>query len=250
MVNLGVRLISQLIPPGVVPAAHGLLTLLQVNGPAEKSVGQVLGKSLMAYAGPTRVVGIMGGLEDSPNKAPNAGNPTQDLVKSIQDALPDDHPVDQNTPNVYGSANGAPVTGDPNRPNAPGGLKTTPSEPAAKIAEKELAIIRQGVANLKDGEVYHLVLVGTSWGADKAIEVVNELARLLRNDPQLASLYSLDKIQMHLVTLDAIGRFGSNPSQAKLEAKLASWANIRQDKDEGWFWAPRTSSVTAFGFRR
>lgn len=91
--------------------------------------------------------------------------------------------------------------------------------------------------NLKD-PAYRVLIVGHSWGGDKAIEVANELGALLHDDAGLSSLYDGDEIQIHLVTLDAIARRSAGKADAEIDkyhgVHVASWLNLNQSTDTGF----------------
>ena len=137
-------------------------------------------------------------------------------------------------PQIYGSSDGAPILGS----------ATFTSKSAAEIAQEQFRLIEKTVGNgngLKATEEYRLLLIGHSWGADKAVEVANLLGQYFRFDPVLGPLYAKDKIQIHLVTLDAIGQRkdfppGSTASQRIVwsNVRIASWLNISQTGDTGF----------------
>jgi hypothetical protein len=140
---------------------------------------------------------------------------------------------------IYGSSDENPIIGSDGSVH-----RTLPSKSAYEIAEEQFALIQKTIgadgSKLKQGDVYRLLLVGHSWGGDKAIEVANILGTMLACDPDLAPLYEkgTDKIQIHLITLDAIEQGTKNPSTRKIDAgngvHVASWLNLKQSTDTGF----------------
>ncbi|HET6878692.1 MAG TPA: hypothetical protein VFI31_00885 [Pirellulales bacterium] len=140
---------------------------------------------------------------------------------------------------IYGSSDENPIVGSDGSVH-----ETLPSKSAYEIAEEQFALIQKTIGadgkKLKDGQVYRVLLVGHSWGGDKAIEVANILGTMLACDPDLGPLYEKgeDKIQIHLITLDAIEQGTAKPSSRKIDkgngVHVASWLNLRQTTDTGF----------------
>lgn len=68
-------------------------------------------------------------------------------------------------PQIYGSSDGVAI----------GGFATFPSKSAEDIAQEQFRLIEKTFADGKVGadEQYRLLLIGHSWGADKAVEVTS-----------------------------------------------------------------------------
>jgi hypothetical protein len=128
---------------------------------------------------------------------------------------------------IYGSSNGINMPID-RRLGTSSGKATLPSTPAAQIAADQYSLITSAANQLKEGEVFRVVIIGFSWGGEKAMQVASLLAAMVKANPALAG-----KVQIHLRTLDPADPNG-NPSKARPTPwSASSWHNWSQNKTPG-----------------
>lgn len=134
---------------------------------------------------------------------------------------------------MYNSGDGNPIPGNP--------LPSLVGPNAQQIAQEQLTAIKNDLNNnkLKDGQVYRVLLVGYSWGADKAMDVAVELRNLIDNDAELSADVK-SRIQIHLRTIDAVEKSAGALSLAMMPVlpgdrtaavgnAVSSWYNFYQD---------------------
>jgi hypothetical protein len=126
--------------------------------------------------------------------------------------------------------------------------KSTPpdgqGQTVADIVSAEMERIRKYAVAVKAGNVladntYSVILLGHSYGADKAIDVAIALDAALRStkNPDIKALFDMGKIDIHLITIDAIKRRtagatpANDPRLAGLANIVASWQNYFQKDD-------------------
>jgi len=211
---------------GNAPGAHGAVVMMpsfQLRDP-KKYGGQ--GIPFEVGQGPTSVVGIVGGFQKNTDEKTE----TYKLTKGI-----------------------AQKTGALNAKRFKmyqyDGVGTAPNK---SIAEEQVGIMEAALRNgeMANGKTFSLILLGHSWGADKAMQTAAELDALLKKNPRLQGLYQQGKIQIHLVTIDPIqiGSATSAKPPKDLKTMVSSWHNYYQQDDlktdaPGRFWGAPIQSI-------
>lgn len=100
----------------------------------------------------------------------------------------------------------------------------------ADITQKQLAAIKAASnAGQLNNAKFSVVIVGYSWGGDKAISAAMELYEALKAEGLE------DKVDIHLVTMDAVERGKATPTPIKTpsypKSIFASWHNYYETAD-------------------
>lgn len=122
------------------------------------------------------------------------------------------------------------IYGSSNATNFP--ATDLPSRSAREIAEDQLALILSAKNKLGDGEVYRVVLIGFSWGGEKAMQVATLLNAMVKANGLEG------KVQIHLRTLDPGNLVGGHSKAKPAPWSASSWHNWSQDR-----WTPGAGNI-------